>query len=417
MQRTKRIKRVFQPDEEVACMAETSRDQLLVLKVMRLARPKLYDTVCIPIDPGDPMSELIGSALCRLTGQQAADEPVGEYLMAPQIFDNIYLGETFTFYVCVQNDSNQYATEICIKTDLQTTNQRVALHSKLQDSNATLQPGEILGDIISHEIKEVGQHILVCAVTYKTPADEKMYFRKFFKFPVTKPIDVRTKFYNAENNDVYLEAQIQNTSATPMILEKVVLEPSDFYTSIEIPPPVLLSESSKKQFYLNPKDIRQYLYCLRPKTADYSLNYYRGGTSIGKLDMVWRTSMGERGRLQTSALQRMAPGYGDLRLTVERIPATAKIRQAFEVVCRLHNCSERSLDLVLTLDGSLQPALIFCTASGVQLGQLPPNNTVDFTLELLPITPGLQPISGIRVSDTFLKRTYEHDDIAQVFVT
>lgn len=55
--------------------------------VMRLARPKLYDTVCIPIDPGDPMSELIGSAVCRLTGQKAADEPVGEYLMAPQIFE------------------------------------------------------------------------------------------------------------------------------------------------------------------------------------------------------------------------------------------------------------------------------------------------------------------------------------------
>lgn len=39
---------------------------------------------------------------------------------------------------------------------------------------------------------------LVCAVNYKSSADEKMYFRKFFKFPVTKPIDVRTKFYNAE---------------------------------------------------------------------------------------------------------------------------------------------------------------------------------------------------------------------------
>lgn len=38
---------------------------------------------------------------------------------------------------------------------------------------------------------------------------------------------------------------------------------------------VCRNENSKKQFYLNPKDIRQYLYCLRPKTADYSLNYYR----------------------------------------------------------------------------------------------------------------------------------------------
>lgn len=39
---------------------------------------------------------------------------------------------------------------------------------------------------------------LICSVNYKTIADEKMYFRKFFKFPVAKPIDVKTKFYNAE---------------------------------------------------------------------------------------------------------------------------------------------------------------------------------------------------------------------------
>lgn len=401
-------------------MGESVRDQLLTLKVMRLARPKFHENVCIPIDPLDPMSELIGSAICRLTGQETADVPVGQYLMVPQVFDNIYLGETFTFYVCVQNEGGQIASEICVKTDLQTTNQRVALQSKLQEANASLEPGQCLGQIISHEIKEVGQHILVCAVTYKTPTDEKMYFRKFFKFPVSKPIDVRTKFYNAEdnlNNDVYLEAQIQNTSALPMVLEKVILEPSDFYTATEITPPEPRSEASTEQFYLNPKDIRQYLYCLRPKTSDYSLNYYRGGTSIGKLDMVWRTSMGERGRLQTSALQRMAPGYGDLRLTIEKIPATAKVRQIFQIVCRLHNCSERSLDLVLTLDGTLQPGIMFCSTSGVQLGQLPPNSTVDFTLELLPILPGLQSISGIRVTDTFLKRTYEHDDIAQVFIT
>ena len=39
---------------------------------------------------------------------------------------------------------------------------------------------------------------LVCGVSYITNDGEKMFFRKFFKFPVNKPIDVRTKFYNAE---------------------------------------------------------------------------------------------------------------------------------------------------------------------------------------------------------------------------
>ncbi|VDK67397.1 unnamed protein product [Litomosoides sigmodontis] len=408
-------------------MTETMKEQLLTLKVMRLARPKFYENTCMPVDPADATSQLIASALCRLTGQEAADMPVGKYLMAPQKFENIYLGETFTFYVCVQNISDKVVTDICVKTDLQTTSQRNALPSQLQEANALLEPGKCLGEVITHEIKEIGQHILVCAVSYKTPKSE-MYFRKFFKFPVTKPIDVRTKFYNAEdnlNNDVYLEAQIQNTSELPMVLEKVTLESSDFYISSEISPPETES-GSVEQSYLNPTDVRQYLFCLKPKTADYSLNYFssnkghilchlRKGTSIGKLDMVWRTSMGERGRLQTSALQRMAPGYGDLRLTIEKIPATVKVLQPFCMVCRLHNCSERSLDLVLTLDDKLQPNIAFCSTSGVELGQLPPNSTTDFSLELLPLTPGLQSISGIRITDTFLKRTYEHDDIAQVF--
>uniref|UniRef100_A0AAF5PY18 Trafficking protein particle complex subunit 13 n=2 Tax=Wuchereria bancrofti TaxID=6293 RepID=A0AAF5PY18_WUCBA len=401
-------------------MTEAMKEQILTLKVMRLARPKFYENICIPIDPADTTSQLIGSALCRLTGQEAADIPIGKYLMAPQKFESIYLGETFTFYVCVQNISDKLATDICVKTDLQTTSQRNALSSQLQEANAVLEPGECLGEVITHEIKEIGQHILVCAVSYRTPKNE-MYFRKFFKFPVTKPIDVRTKFYNAEdnlNNDVYLEAQIQNTSELPMVLEKVILEPSDFYLSSEISPPGTENETMD-QSYLNPSDIRQYLFCLKPKTTDYSLNYFRKGTSIGKLDMVWRTSMGERGRLQTSALQRMAPGYGDLRLTIEKIPATVKALQSFRMVCRLlmnYSFSERSLDLVLTLDGKLQPNIAFCSISGVELGQLAPNSTTDFSIELLPLTPGLQSISGIRVTDTFLRRTYEHDDIAQVFV-
>lgn len=82
-----------------------------------------------------------------------------------------------------------------------------------------------------------------------------MYFRKFFKFPVSKPLDVRTKFYNAEvirayigfdscfiltgifffqSDDVFLEAQIQNTTQVPMTLERVSLEPSELYTCREL---------------------------------------------------------------------------------------------------------------------------------------------------------------------------------------
>lgn len=63
-----------------------------------------------------------------------------------------------------------------------------------------------------------------------------------------------------------------------------------------------------KMSYLQPMDTRQYLYCLKPK-PEYAekAGVIKGVTVIGKLDIVWKTNLGERGRLQTSQLQRMVP--------------------------------------------------------------------------------------------------------------
>ena len=58
-----------------------------LIAVMRLARPKFHDNVCLPIDPVDQMSVLIGSAVCQMTGQEEADDPVSQYLMVPQVFE------------------------------------------------------------------------------------------------------------------------------------------------------------------------------------------------------------------------------------------------------------------------------------------------------------------------------------------
>lgn len=51
---------------------------------------------------------------------------------------------------------------------------------------------------------------------------------------------------------------------------------------------------------------RQYLYCLKPqKELLEDPKMMQNATNIGKLDIVWRSNLGERGRLQTSQLQRM----------------------------------------------------------------------------------------------------------------
>ncbi|KAI8509602.1 Trafficking protein particle complex subunit 13 [Branchiostoma belcheri] len=396
------------------------KEHLLALKVMRLTRPTFLHVTPITCDdrdlPGTTFSQVVRSDMASSVG---LDEfAMGELLTLPQNFGNIFLGETFSCYVCVHNDSTQLVKDIMVKADLQTSSQRLTLSGGSSPPIPELGPEGSIDEVIHHEVKELGTHILVCAVSYTTQSSEKMYFRKFFKFQVLKPLDVKTKFYNAESDEVYLEAQVQNITAAPMVMEKVSLEPSPSYSVSELNTEEKAGTSIfGTSVYLNPKDIRQYLYCLKPKAeVGAPRGVLKGVTNIGKLDIIWKTNMGEKGRLQTSPLQRMAPGYGDIRLTVEQIPDGVPMEKPFNFKCRVTNCCERTMDLLLLLQNNGTSGLYWCGLSGKQLGKLGPNTNMELNLTLLASVPGLQSISGLRLTDTYLKRTYEHDDIAQIFV-
>jgi hypothetical protein len=59
----------------------------------------------------------------------------------------------------------------------------------------------------------------------------------------------------------------------------------------------------------------------------------------GKLDIVWRTNMGDRGRLQTSQLQRISPNHGDIRFNIEKVTNIAILNQVFHINCCIFNNS------------------------------------------------------------------------------
>ncbi|XP_032070562.1 trafficking protein particle complex subunit 13 isoform X2 [Thamnophis elegans] len=412
-------------------VTQAKQEHLLALKVMRLTKPTLFTNIPVTCEerdlPGDLFNQLMKDDPSTVKGAETL--MLGEMLTLPQNFGNIFLGETFSSYISVHNDSHQVVKDILVKADLQTSSQRLNL-SASNAAVAELKQDCCIDDVIHHEVKEIGTHILVCAVSYTTQTGEKMYFRKFFKFQyffflqVLKPLDVKTKFYNAESDlssvtdEVFLEAQIQNITSSPMFMEKVSLEPSIMYNVAELNT-VNHGGNSVSTFgtrtYLQPMDTRQYLYCLKPKQEfSEKVGVIKGVTVIGKLDIVWKTNLGERGRLQTSQLQRMAPGYGDVRLSLETIPDTVGLEEPFNITCKITNCSERTMDLVLEMCNT--NSIHWCGVSGRQLGKLHPTSSLYLTLTLLSSVQGLQSVSGLRLTDTFLKRTYEYDDIAQVCV-
>ncbi|XP_067044830.1 trafficking protein particle complex subunit 13-like [Acropora muricata] len=406
------------------------REHSLTLKVMRLTRPSLYTSLPVTNELQDlPVVTFENAQVSDITSVKGLSAfALGELFVLPQTFGNIFLGEVFSSYVSVHNDSNQPVKDIVIKTDLQTSSQRLNLSGTANMPVAKLDPDESFDQVIQHEVKELGTHILVCAVSYASLAGEKMYFRKFFKFQVLKPLDVKTKFYNAVDDEVFLEAQVQNITSSPMVMESVKLEPSTIYTVTNLntiqdkekrDSTVSGEECSSESVfgmrsYMNPNDTRQYLYKLTPTAPAFKNT--KVTNAVGKLDIVWRTAFGERGRLQTSQLQRVPPPILDIKISVIEIPDAVLVEKRFSLKIRLRNTCDRKMDLKLFMTKIKDGGLMWCGTSGKNLGNLLPGNIVELQLNLLPLAAGLQSVGGLQIVDTLSSRTYELDNLAQVFV-
>ncbi|KAL3285741.1 hypothetical protein HHI36_000268 [Cryptolaemus montrouzieri] len=387
-----------------------TEEHLLALKVMRLTRPTLSSPLPLTCDSKDLPGNLFNNALQQDPTSVQGTETLccGQFLLLPQSPVNIYLGETFSSYICVFSETQQVVRNIYV--DLQTSSQKLPLSAN--PPTAELAPEETINIVIHHEVKEIGTHILVCEVSYNNAVGIPATFRKFFKIQVLKPLDVKTKFYNAENDDVYLEAQVQNITMGPICLEKVALDASQNYdvTSLNF------TNDGENIFgstmLVHPNSICQFLYCLTPNKNVSDMKKLSG--PIGKLDIVWRSNLGEKGRLQTSQLQRMGPDYGDIRLLINELPNFVVLEEPFTFKCELINNCERTVDLMLSFENV--EGIAWCGISGRKLDPLPPHTTRILEFKAIPLIPGLNSLSGIKLLDTFLKRTYTYDDLGQIFV-
>lgn len=96
---------------------------------------------------------------------------------------------------------------IYLKVEMQTATTKIIL-SDSDGAGQQLAVGETLENVVHHEIKELGQHVLACTVTYRLPHDARiipgasedssdltlMTFRKFYKFVVWSPLHMFEMF-------------------------------------------------------------------------------------------------------------------------------------------------------------------------------------------------------------------------------
>ena len=129
-----------------------SVDHCLALKVMRLTRPSLGQSTVLQTSSLDLGSELLDQHQARdvNTSPGLASLSPGCLLVLPQSFGNIYLGETFTSYVCVHNDSTEVCSTVILRADLQTATQRINLvpgSDNVNNSRDSLAPGSSIDQV------------------------------------------------------------------------------------------------------------------------------------------------------------------------------------------------------------------------------------------------------------------------------
>ncbi|KAJ7756813.1 hypothetical protein DFH07DRAFT_742457 [Mycena maculata] len=330
-------------------MAEPVRDgpgHLLSLKVMRVSRPALASAWQPFYSSSPSFSSHSTESILSLQGKTPLsghpktlrDLHLSELLTLPSSFGSIQLGETFSSCLCVNNEAQVAIDAVSMKVEMQTVTAKIML-AEFGGTDTNLAIGDTLENVVHHEIKELGQHVLACTVTYRLPPGSRaapgpaedpndpslQTFRKFYKFAVTNPLSVKTKVHAArspsallsstERDKVFLEVHIQNLTAETMWFERMRFECTDEWDVVdgnvidvdrEEEPESIFSGSTA---LMQPQDMRQYIYILSRKSTTLAPAVYAPGTIVplGRLDISWRSSYGEPGRLLTSMLSRRIP--------------------------------------------------------------------------------------------------------------
>ncbi|KAJ2632039.1 Trafficking protein particle complex subunit 13 [Coemansia sp. RSA 1290] len=416
----------------------------LTLKVMRLSRPVLAETQ--PLLPLDSSESVLAQPLreaeqSRPTarGQIFSDLqlpdtrhpldtfPLTETLVLPRSFGTMFLGETFLAQMCICNESSMVVRDVSVKVVVLTGPQQQQQQQPLLDTSGSAQQlaaGQPLNLQITHEIKELGMHILGCTISYLSAQGEHKTLQRSFRFQAANPLVVKTKV-NHLKRDVLLEVQVHNATPSPLVLERMRFDPASPFAvqdlnEVDGNKALLWGDSGG---LMQPGDVRQYLYRLQPPavTKDTTVEQERAvqyATALGKLDILWRGAFGSVGRLQTSQLLRKSPGM--FLIEVEQAALldrdTVSIEQPFVAQARIRNVSERKMAVSATVHTHKHPLMMPCGPVRHDLGELDVGQVRELELEFLPLAAGVQRFGAMAFCDSISGYTRELDYLLDVFV-
>lgn len=191
------------------------------VRVMRLYKPCLHTAPTLPYLPSDTK---------RPDGTEGAGFAITPFLLLPDSFGDIFVGETFSAYIAVLNGSEHTVyRDLTLSVKLQTVNASFDLNDSRPTTTGppgtapTLSPGESLDIVVKHTLNEPGAHNLRVTVTYTTMnsrTNELKTQKKYYKFSALEPLHIASSCSEL-NGKAMVQCQVTNNIKLPVYIEKV----------------------------------------------------------------------------------------------------------------------------------------------------------------------------------------------------
>ncbi|KAK9150082.1 hypothetical protein Syun_008391 [Stephania yunnanensis] len=434
--------------------AATQGSHSLAFRVMRLCKPSFQIANPLRVDPLDLFvgedifdDSAAAAQIPRLLQQNHLTKPsesdltyrhrfelrnpsdamgLSGLLMLPQSFGAIYLGETFCSYISINNSSSFEVRDITIKAEIQTEKQRILLLDTSKSPVETIRAGGRYDFIVEHDVKELGAHTLVCTALYNDGEGEKKYLPQFFKFIVANPLSVRTKVRAVKEN-TFLEACIENHTKSNLYMDQVEFEPTQNWSVKVLKADEHHSETNfKNREIFKPAVLiragggtHNYLYQLISSTPGSTQVKIDGSNVLGKLQITWRTNLGEPGRLQTQQILGSPITHKEIELQIVEVPSVIVLERPFLVRINLTNQTDQKMgpfQVCLQGDPSEERAVMINGLQAVVLPQLEASSSTEFILNLIAIRLEVQKIAGIKVLDARDNKIYDTLPDLEIFV-
>lgn len=131
---------------------------------------------------------------------------------------------------------------------------------------------------------------------------------------------------------------------------------------------------------------------------------------IGYFSLQWHSGTGEYGRMDNviaafEPTSKIAP----IELRIAAVPQDIRVQTPFAARCVARNNTERVVRLYLQVRRDLVGEIVPVGISGVSLGEVAPEASVDCLLTLIALARGQHSISGVRVVDIESRQSFNAD--------